>query len=128
MLPISKSYLNNSRNVRFLAGISSREFATNEIIRKKQKMSQLHLMQKLLPPQPAVPRTMNNSPLSDKLSRTFSKRSISNEREKSQLKIELKLPVLNTNESIEEMTEFSHIFRSVKSTKRKKKVKFAPFD
>ena len=128
MLPISKSYLNNSRNVRFLAGISSREFATNEIFRKKQKMSQLHLMQKLLPPQPAVPRTMNNSPLSDKLSRTFSKRSISNEREKSQFKMELKLPVLNTNESIEEMTEFSHIFRSVKSTKRKKKVKFAPFD
>ena len=128
MLPISKSYLNNSRNVRFLAGISSREFATNEIFRKKQKMSQLHLMQKLLPPQPAVPRTMNNSPLSDKMSRTFSKRSISNEREKSQLKMELKLPVLNTNESIEEMTEFSHIFRSVKSTKRKKKVKFAPFD
>ena len=128
MLPISKSYLNNSRNVRFLAGISSREFATNEIFRKKQKMSQLHLMQKLLPPQPAVPRTMNNSPLSDKMSRTFSKRSISNEREKSQLKMELKLPVLNTNESIEEMTEFSHLFRSVKSTKRKKKVKFAPFD
>ena len=128
MLPISKSYLNNSRNVRFLAGISSREFATNEIIRKKQKMSQLHLMQKLLPPQPAVPRTMNNSPLSDKMSRTFSKRSISNEREKSQLKMEQKLPVLNTNESIEEITEFAHLFRSVKSTKRKKKVKFAPFD